>query len=641
MSLLKVEELYKTYGDKILFDNISFTIDEGQKIGIIGVNGTGKSTLLKILAGFETGDRVKIQIGSNIKIEYLSQNPYIEEDATVLQQVFKGNSSIMKLIREYEDTLVKIQDEPSNQSLQKQLMLLSQQMDTQNAWQLESEAKIILTKLGISRFGERIKNLSGGQKKRIALASALINPADLLILDEPTNHIDNETVLWLEQYLHSYKGALIMITHDRYFLDRVVNKIVELDKGKLHNYSGNYSAFLEAKAQREEMLQASECKRQNLYRNELAWIKRGAKARTTKQKARIQRFEELKDKKIDLNMQKLDISIEASRLGKKIIELEHVSKSYSGIKLIDDFSYILLRADRIGIVGPNGIGKTTLLNMLVGNIQPDSGQVVIGETVKIGYFSQESTEMDENIKVIDYIKKEAEYIPSSDGGIITAAKMLEKFLFPLSSQWTPIAKLSGGEKRRLYLLKILMGNPNILILDEPTNDLDIQTLTVLEDYLDSFPGAVLTVSHDRYFLDRSMDKLFIFTGSGQIKQYIGTYSEYCEDVKLQESTVESVKEAPVSLAKVIQPESNQKPKVLKFTFKEQKEFEEIDEKIAQAEDKLASINENINKAGSDFVRLQELLTEQANTSKELEYLLERWTYLNELAEEIENNKRNR
>ncbi|HEY8909614.1 MAG TPA: ABC-F family ATP-binding cassette domain-containing protein, partial [Desulfosporosinus sp.] len=473
MNVLTAENLTKSYGEKVLFTDISFGIEEGEKIGIIGVNGTGKSTLLKILVGVEWPDQGKVTKGNSVSLEYLPQNPEFEDEATILQQVFKGNSPVMKLLREYEMALEKLNEDSEQPKLQQSLIALGQQMDELDAWQLENEAKAILTKLGISKFDTLVGTLSGGQKKRVALASALINPTDILILDEPTNHIDNDTVDWLEQYLNKRKGALVMITHDRYFLDRVVSRVLELDQGKLYPYPGNYSRFLELKVEREEQVEATERKRQNLFRNELAWMRRGARARTTKQKARIDRFEQLQADKPADYADRVEMPAGSSRLGKKILECEHVQKGFPdrGV-LIKDFSYILLRNDRIGIIGPNGSGKSTLLNLIAGRLTPDGGSIELGSTVNMGYFTQENTYLNPDIRVIDEIKAVAEVIPTADGGFITAAQMLERFLFPPSVQWTQISKLSGGEKRRLFLLRILMGAPNVLLLDEPTNDLD-------------------------------------------------------------------------------------------------------------------------------------------------------------------------
>ncbi len=634
MNIVSIEKLSKSYGMKHLFSNVSFGIDENDKIGLIGVNGTGKSTFLKVIAGLEEADDGKVMIGNTIEVQYLAQNPPFDPSDTVLDQVFQGYSPIMKLLREYGQVLLAAENNPKDQDLQKQLIALSQQMDGMNGWQLESEAKIILAQLGITDFTAKVGTLSGGQRKRIALASALIHPADLLILDEPTNHIDNDTVAWLEEYLHKRKGALLMITHDRYFLDRVVNRIIELDKGSLYSYTGNYSLFLELKMQREADQEASENKRQNLLRNELAWMRRGAKARTTKQKARIERFEKLSDEKVDLSQDRVEITAGASRLGRKIIEIDNVCKAFGERAVIQNFSYIVLRNDRMGIVGPNGSGKSTLLNLITQKLNPDSGVIEIGQTVKIGYFSQENTDMDEELRVIEYIKEEANFIPSADGGVITASQMLERFLFSPEMQWTPIRKLSGGEKRRLYLLRILMGSPNVLLLDEPTNDLDIQTLTILEDYLDDFPGAVIAVSHDRYFLDRVVEKVFAFEKDGTIRQYVGGYSDYQSALAYDEEKQNQGKETSSE-----QPQSERpKERSRKFTFKEQKEYEEIDDVIASVEKEIQIVSNRINTSGSNFTLLQELTELQQQLEKKLADLFDRWTYLNELAEEIENHK---
>lgn len=635
MNLLTVENISKSYSEKILFNDLSLGINEGDKIGVIGINGTGKSTLLKVIAGVEVPDTGKITIGNSVKIEYLSQNPDFDNEATVLEQVFKGSGQVMQVIRDYEKAL---QDPDAHDKL----VELSHKMDALNAWSIESDAKTILTKLGISNFDDKVGNLSGGQRKRIALAGALITPSDLLILDEPTNHMDNDTIYWLEQFLNKRRGALLMITHDRYFLDRVANEIIELDKGSLYRYDGNYSYFLEKKVERDEIQVANEKKRQNLFRKELAWIKRGAKARSTKQKARIDRFEELKDSAIDLSSEKVEISVGSSRLGKKIIELDNISKSFGDKKLIDDFSYILLRDDRVGIVGPNGAGKSTLINIINGKLQPDSGNVTVGETVKIGVFSQETYHMDNNMRVIEYIRDAAEYITTAEGDKITASQMLEKFLFPPHEQWSLIGKLSGGERRRLYLLRVLMESPNILLLDEPTNDLDIATLTILEDYLEEFPGAVITVSHDRYFLDRVVNKIFSFEGNGKIMQHTGNYSDYKEFVEIAEAEKANVDNKADKKKETVDKNNssvdknteNKKEKPLKFSFKEQKEYDEIDGVIADLESKIEEIDKDIDKASSDFSKLQELLKEKESLEKQLEEKMDRWVYLNELADKI-------
>lgn len=631
MNLLSMENLAKSYGERVLFANVSFGVDEGDKIGLIGVNGTGKSTFLKIIAGLEPADDGKATLGSGVRVGYLPQNPELDAGSTVLAQVFKGSSPVMRLIREYEQALEQVGLKSGDAERQKRLIALSQQMDTLDAWQLESSAKAILTKLGIGNFSAIVGTLSGGQRKRVALASALVNPADLLIMDEPTNHIDNDMVTWLEQYLQAYKGALLMVTHDRYFLDRVATRIIELDKGQLYTYAGNYTSFLEKKAEREEQQASSERKRQNLFRNELAWIRRGAQARSTKQKARIERFEQLSAQLVDRRADKLDMEVGSTRLGRKIIELEHISHTFGDKALIRDFGYTVLRDDRVGIVGPNGSGKSTLLNIIAGRLAADSGTVEVGQTVKIGYFSQESSEMDEGLRVIDYIKEAANVIATIDGGTISASQMLERFLFPPSVQWMPIAKLSGGERRRLYLLRILMGAPNVLLLDEPTNDLDIQTLTILEDYLDDFSGAVIVVSHDRYFLDRMAEKIFAFEGNDEIKQYPGGYSDY-HDKRRPREPVTSPKTRNGKDTKPAAPEGR-RPR--RFTFNEQREYEQIEAVIAGVEQRLQAVVARIDLAGSDFELLQKLVAEQKELERELDELLERWTYLNELAENVD------
>jgi ABC transport system ATP-binding/permease protein len=636
MNLLSAENISKSYSEKQLLNNISLGINEGDKIGLIGVNGTGKSTFLKILAGVEYPDDGRVITGNSVKIEYLSQNPNFDIDATVLEQIFNGDTPVMRLLREYEEAL----QNPNEDS--EKIIKLTHKMDAMNAWSIESEAKTILTKLGISDFSARVGSLSGGQRKRIALAAALINPSDLLILDEPTNHLDNDTIDWLEQYLNKRKGAVLMITHDRYFLDRVVNEIIELDSGNLYLYKGNYSVFLEKKAEREELEAASEKKRQSLFKKELAWIRRGAKARTTKQKARIDRFETLSEQLTDISEEKLEISVGSSRLGKKVVELEHISKAFADKKVIDDFSYIVLRNDRVGIVGPNGSGKSTLMNIIAGKVNQDSGTVEIGETVKIGYYSQETHHMDDNMRAIEYIKEAAEFIENAEGYKITASQMMERFLFSGTMQWTPIAKLSGGERRRMYLLRVLMEAPNVLLLDEPTNDLDIETLTILEDYLEDFQGAVISVSHDRYFLDRMAEKIFLFEGAGKIKQYTGNYSEFREAADEEEELIsKTVDKNKAAVNKNSEAVDKNKEKPLKFSFKEQKEYDEIDSVVSGLESKIEETENKINKAGSDYSLLQQLIAEKEELEKQLEEKMERWVYLNELAEKIAEAKKNK
>ncbi|MDE5978034.1 MAG: ABC-F family ATP-binding cassette domain-containing protein [Turicibacter sp.] len=636
MNLMTIENISKSYSVKTLLKNISFGISEGEKIGIIGVNGTGKSTLLKIIAGIETPETGKITKGTRVRIEYLSQNPDFHEEATVLEQVFKGNSPEMKLLRDYQEILEVLQKE-YNDEINERLLKLQDQIDRLNLWDLESEAKSVLTKLGITNFSQKVKELSGGQRKRVALASALITPCELLILDEPTNHLDNETISKLEEYLNGRKGSLLMITHDRYFLDRVTNRIIELDKGNLYSYDGNYSLFLEKKMERLQLEAAMEDKRQNLLRKELAWVRRGAQARSTKQKARLQRFDELKNQEKPTSQEQLDISVASTRLGRKIIEFNHVFKSYEKRCLIHDLDYTLARTDRIGIVGPNGAGKSTLINLIRGKIKPDSGSIDIGETVKIGCFAQESEEMKPTMRAIDYIKEKREYIETADGTRITASQMCERFLFDGHLQYSQIGTLSGGERRRLYLLRILMDAPNVLLLDEPTNDLDIDTLRRLEDYLDEFNGIVITVSHDRYFLDRICNKIFAYEGKGHINIYTGNYSDYLafREVKTltQEMNPDEVKMKETPKAK---PRLEKK---VKFTFAEQKEFESIDDEIATLEEKVSELDTQLVKYATDYVKLQEIMTEKTEVEEMLNHKYERWEYLNQLAEEIENSKK--
>ena len=633
MNLITFENICKSYSEKKLIENLSFGINDGEKIGLIGVNGTGKSTLLKIVAGAEEIDSGKITKANRVRIEYLPQSPDYDENATVLEQVFKAESKELNLLGKYQDLLKKLEKEYSDKT-NEELIKVQEQIDTMNLWDLENDAKAVLTKLGIDNFDQKVSELSGGQKKRISLASALITPCELLVLDEPTNHLDSDTIDWLEEYLNSRKGSLLMITHDRYFLDRVTNRILELDKGRLFSYEGNYTLFLEKKMERLQLESSMEDKRQNLIRNELKWVKRGARARTTKQKARLQRFDELVNREVIKEDEKIDISVASSRLGKKIIEIKNISKSFDGKKVIDDLEYTLARTDRIGIVGKNGLGKSTLINILNGKLQPDSGTVEIGETVKIGCFSQDDSHMDPSMKAIDYIKEESDYITTADGTKITASMMCERFLFNGTLQYTMIEKLSGGERRRLHLLRVLMGAPNVLLLDEPTNDLDIETLSRLEDYLDEFDGVVITVSHDRYFLDRICNKIFAYEGNGRIFIFTGNYSDYAIFREIQ--GIEFEDEKP---EKVVEPKKEkEKPKSdkkTKFSYKEQKEFDSIDSDIEQLEKKIAALEESTAVYATDFTKLQEIMNEKAELEKELEYKYERWEYLNELAESFQ------
>ena len=633
MNLITFENICKSYSEKKLIENLSFGINDGEKIGLIGVNGTGKSTLLKIVAGAEEIDSGKITKANRVRIEYLPQSPDYDENATVLEQVFKAESKELNLLGRYQDLLKKLEKEYSDKT-NEELIKVQEQIDTMNLWDLENDAKAVLTKLGIDNFDQKVSEFSGGQKKRISLASALITPCELLVLDEPTNHLDSDTIDWLEEYLNSRKGSLLMITHDRYFLDRVTNRILELDKGRLFSYEGNYTLFLEKKMERLQLESSMEDKRQNLIRNELKWVKRGARARTTKQKARLQRFDELVNREVIKEDEKIDISVASSRLGKKIIEIKNISKSFDGKKVIDDLEYTLARTDRIGIVGKNGLGKSTLINILNGKLQPDSGTIEIGETVKIGCFSQDDSHMDPSMKAIDYIKEESDYITTADGTKITASMMCERFLFNGTLQHTMIEKLSGGERRRLHLLRVLMGAPNVLLLDEPTNDLDIETLSRLEDYLDEFDGVVITVSHDRYFLDRICNKIFAYEGNGRIFIFTGNYSDYTIFREIQGIEFEDDKPE-----KVVEPKKEkEKPKSdkkTKFSYKEQKEYDSIDSDIEQLEKKIAALEESTAVYATDFTKLQEIMNEKAELEKELEYKYERWEYLNELAESFQ------
>lgn len=631
MVLLTAEHIRKSYGTRVIFDDISFSIHEGDKIGVIGVNGAGKSTLLKIVAGVGHADSGEVITMNGMRIAYLSQNPEFAPGATILQHVFAGDNPKLSLVREYEETLEQLNANPQDKNMAALSARLTEEMNKAEAWSLESEAKNILTRLGILDFGQRVDTLSGGQKKRVALAAALIAPVELLILDEPTNHIDHDTVEWLEKHLEKYAKALLMVTHDRYFLDRVANRTMELDKGQLYSYQGNYTNFLELKAEREELEAAGERKRQNFLRSELEWVRRGAQARSTKQKARLQRFDEVSAIKAPEEKQNVALSSIGSRLGRKTIELENISKAYDEKVYIKDFSYIVLRDDRIGITGDNGCGKTTLLKIMVGKLQPDSGMVQRGETVKIGIFAQENDGMDGNMKVLDYIREVAEYIQTGDGRI-SASQMLEKFLFPADMQRGPISMLSGGEKRRLYLARVLMGAPNILFLDEPTNDLDLETLMILEEYLQDFQGAVIAVSHDRYFLDKTVNRIFAFLGGGRIKQYEGGYSDFkAAKEKEVPKTVEVVRPQKVETVK-------EKSPVTKMSYKDQREYDTIGVEIAKIEEKIWLMNKVMEGCTTDYAELQRLSQEKEALELMLESRMERWMELTELAEDIEKNR---
>ena len=609
MNILNAEKISKTYGEKVLFDKVVLGVNKGDKIGVIGVNGTGKSTFLKIIAGIEEPDAGEIVSGRGVTVSYLAQAPQFNPGDTIVGYVIK---------------------------------------DKNNA--SEAEAKTILTKLGITDFDASINTLSGGQRKRIALARTLVSPAEVLILDEPTNHLDSDMVIWLEDYIKKFKGELIMVTHDRYLLDNVTNRIVELDGGKLYGYDTNYSGFLELKTQREEMERATEAKRANILRRELEWIRRGCQARSTKQQARIDRYEDMKEAsrqaRASFENKALEMNSVSTRLGKKTIELSDICKSFGEKKVINDFTYIFLRDDRIGIIGKNGCGKSTLMKIITGNLKPDSGSVEIGDTVRVGYFMQENEPLDEKMTVLEFVRSIGEYVTTATGKA-TASQMCEKFLFGPKSQWTPISKLSGGEKRRLYLLSVLMSAPNVLILDEPTNDLDIETLEILEDYLDGFAGIVIVVSHDRYFLDRTVDRIFSFEGGGRLKQYEGGFSDYYEKKQAEngiasDGATQSVKEAVSGDTTSAKPKKYYKEREnkLKFTYAEQKEYDTIDDDIASLESKIEELDGEIAGAATQYSRLNELMQEKADVEAQLEHKMDRWVYLNDLAEKIEAQKQN-
>ena len=607
-NILNMEHISKIYGDKVIFDDITCGIHQGDKIGIIGINGTGKTTFLRILAGLEEPDGGQVILQNGLRLSFLPQHPEFPEGETVLSYVAGQKRE--------ED------------------------------WTPETDARMVLNRLGIADHEEKIDHLSGGQKKRVALAAVLVNPADVLILDEPTNHLDNEMAAWLEEYLNAYKGAVIMVTHDRYFLDRVTNKILEISHGKIYMYEAKYSRFLELKAEREEMEAASWRKRNSILRMEMEWAKRGCRARSTKQRARLERLEALKNAAGPAADQKVEIDSVETRMGKKTIELHHIFKSFGEKVCIRDFDYIVLKNQRLGIIGPNGCGKSTLLKIIAGITEPDSGSVELGETIKIGYFSQEPEEMNTSQRVIDYIKDVAEYIPTKDG-LISASKLLEQFLFDSSMQYSPIEKLSGGEKKRLHLLKVLAAAPNVLLLDEITNDIDIPTLTILEDYLDSFAGIVIAVSHDRYFLDNLADRIFAFEGDGRLVQYEGGYTDYLaarerknteENISLSGEMKKTASAEELKEKDSVKTWKQNRPQKLKFSFKEQREYETIDDDITKLEQKLADLDREILANATNSGRLNELTGEREETQALLDEKTERWVYLTELAEKIEAQK---
>ena len=619
MNLLTMEHITKAYTDRVLLDDVAFGINENEKIGVIGINGMGKSTLLKIAAGVEEYDSGKLSMGNSVKICYLPQTPVFGAEETVLEAAVRGITSDV------------------------------------DQWTMEAEAKSMLNQLGFWDYGEKMSHMSGGQKKRVALVNALLTPADILVLDEPTNHLDNAMSEWLEDYLIRFRGAILMVTHDRYFLDRVANRIVEVDHGKLYNYPGRYSEFVKLKEERQNMELATQRKRKSLLRTELEWLSRGARARSTKQKAHIDRIKAMQEMKDIQEERRVAMDSVASRMGNKTIEVSGLCKSYGDKKLIEDYNYIFLKNDRIGIIGPNGCGKSTLLKMIYGNVEPDAGTIEIGQTIRMGYFSQENEEMDGKMRVIDYVKEVGEYIQTSDGRI-TASQMLEDFLFDGAMQWSPIEKLSGGERRRLFLLRVLMSSPNVLILDEPTNDLDIQTLTILEDYLDRFDGIIIIVSHDRYFLDRTVNRIFSFEGNGVIRQFEGGYSDYLirkelespegektsASLKVQMPSGENGNTDPAGSGKNAEGTAKsqetwkRRDKKLKFTFKEQREFDTIDEEIETLEQKITNLDDEMMKSATNSVKLNELMAKKEEAEKALEEKMNRWVYLNDLNERIRN-----
>lgn len=627
MKELKVVGLNKTYGEKTLFCDLNFMIHEKDRIGLIGINGTGKSSLLKIIAGIESGDGDlnPLEYAKDYRIAYLAQESDFAGDQTVLQAVFESDSLKVQVVKEYEQALQQLTEDGTNEQAQKRFVKAEAAMNEQDAWQTDTNAKIILQKLGIQQLNEPIKNLSGGQQKRVGLAQVLIDEPDLLLLDEPTNHLDYDAITWLENYLKNYQGSLLMVTHDRYFLDRVTNWIFELADGELQEFNGNYENYLAAKAERERINAEAEQKKKQLYKQELAWMRAGAKARTTKQQARINRFEDLKE---SMGQNKGDdqvsIEIATKRLGKKVVELKKANYAFENKVIVKDFDLLIQARERIGITGENGAGKSTLLNIIAGKIPLQSGILAIGETVRMAYYTQQNDAMDPNQRMISYLQEVAEMVKKNDGTTVSVTEMLERFLFPRHTHGTPIGKLSGGEKRRLFLLKLLMSQPNVLLLDEPTNDLDIATLTVLEDYLDTFAGAVLTVSHDRYFLDKVAEKLLIFNGNGNITSYFGSITDYLAN-SLEEDML------PNATKKVSVETTHTKEAAIKkkLTYMEQKEWETIEEDITALEEKIAALTEEMNHQGADFTKLQELQKQISSSEKNLEDKMQRWEYLSE------------
>lgn len=626
--ILSLEGWTKSYGEKRLFTDVNLAVSEGDKIGIVGVNGTGKSTFLKTIAGVLPADEGTIHRMRGLEVEYLEQEKELSPENTVLMEALRGTSPLMEALRSYEMAMAEGDEE--------NIVRFSSRIDALDGWQLESRAKMILTRLGFQDFRKQVGTLSGGERKRLALAAALIRPVDLLLLDEPTNHLDSDTIVWLEEYLRQQKCALLMVTHDRYFLDHTADRILELDKGKTYTYTGNYSSFLEQKAARIEREEAGERKRQNFLRRELSWIRRGAQARSTKQRARIERYEAVKAEKVDLARPTVEIGLAGSRLGRTVIELENVSASAGSRQIVRDFTYTVRRKDRLAILGPSGAGKSTLLNVFSGRLEPDKGSVTIGQTVKIGYLTQNTAEMDTRMRSVDYIQETARHVTLADGTRLSAVQLMERFLFPEDLQWAPISKLSGGEKRRLFLLRILMESPNVLLLDEPTNDLDLETMQALEGFIDDFAGAIIFVSHDRYFVDRLAERVLVPEADGKWVVYTGGWSE--QQARIEES-IEAAKEEGSRAEKMPVPEEQKQevkpssPKK-KLTFKEQKEYAEIEDVIASKEAELKGVEVQMTLvAADDYAELAELTREQTRLSEELDALIERWTYLESVAEQ--------
>ncbi|MEO0349716.1 MAG: ABC-F family ATP-binding cassette domain-containing protein [Cyanobacteria bacterium P01_A01_bin.15] len=639
MTLLALRDISKDFGIKEILRSASFSIEEGDRVGLIGTNGSGKSTLLKMIAGLEPIDGGEVWKNASSKIVYLPQQPDLNDELTVLEQVFADSGDSMALVREYELISARLATATGDtDQLMAMLSRVSQQIDQANAWELETQAKVVLTKLGIEDFNVKIETLSGGYRKRVAIATALLSDPDLILMDEPTNHLDALSVEWLQDYLSRYQGALFLITHDRYFLDQVTTGILEIDRGDLLPYSGNYTYYLEKKAAQEDAAASSQKKHAGVLRRELKWLQRGAKARSTKQKARIDRIRDMQNAEFKQAHGSVDITTAGRRIGKKVVELENITKGYDGRTLIKNFSYLFTPEDRIGIIGPNGVGKSTLMNIITGREQPDSGTVDIGATIHIGYFDQYSDDVNinENQRVIDYLKDVAELVTTADGTVITASKMLERFLFPPDQQYSPIQKLSGGERRRLFLLRVLMQSPNVLILDEPTNDLDVQTLGILEDYLEGFNGCVIVVSHDRYFLDRTVKTVFAFEGLGQLKQYPGNYSVYLEykekaDQKEQTNQEAAAKAAEKAQSAKVKSKDSSKPK--KVSYKEKREYASLEEKIPALEDEKETLEKRLYiDPPSDYGEMQALSQRLADLTTEIDTATERWM---ELAERME------